>query len=167
MTPTLLNNKKSKVKEYLKINGDGIPVDPFLIAEKLGITVREAEFNSDRISGMIENNHGKVTIYIRGSDSASRKRFTLAHELGHYALHMNNDNTFVDGYEIFERSDFSNYTDRQKEKEANNFAADLLMPAERVKKMWPECLYSKELMAAKFKVSLQAMDIRLSMLGLV
>ncbi len=52
------------------------------------------------------------------------------------------------------------------EVEANNFAASFLMPADLVKKAW-EKLKDVEECAQVFNVSIEAMTIRLSKLGLV
>lgn len=158
--------KKLSLRKLQSLVGEGIPVDPLLIAEKLGIKVMEAKFKYDNISGLIQRKSGRVTIYIREADNAFRKRFTVAHELGHLVLHMDDeeDENFVDSDAIFARnSDFGFYdaTDRQKEKEANAFAAELLMPEQKVKEHFEECFYSPELMSAKFQVSTQAMEIRL------
>jgi hypothetical protein len=57
----------------------------------------------------------------------SREIFTLAHEIGHVILHMDENSSFIDNsITISEKS-----TDL-KEKEANYFAACLLMPADEV-----------------------------------
>lgn len=54
----------------------------------------------------------------------------------------------------------------QEEREANNFAASLLMPTELVTRGW-EDVGSVERLAEIFNVSVVAMSIRLSQLGLV
>ena len=60
------------------------PVDPGAIAEKLGIKVFAAGLE-DNVSGMLVKRLAMdPKIYINGSDSKSRQRFTCAHELGHY-----------------------------------------------------------------------------------
>lgn len=163
MTPTI----KSKVKEFTTYIETDIPIDPILIAKRMGIKVVEAEFNDPHISGLIKKNNEGTTIYVKKSDGALRKRFTVAHELGHLALHIRNEGQFLDSDQIFARDDgFFGYSDRLKEKQANQFAAELLMPEEKVRELWDECFNSPELMAAKFRVSLPSMKIRLSNLGL-
>ena len=73
------------------------------------------------------------TIIVNTSIPATRQRFTLAHELGHIIIPWHTG-TIVD--EIFTQGTL----DRQYsilEEEANNFAAELLMP-----EAWVESLYS-------------------------
>lgn len=160
---------KSKVKEFLNYANSDVPIDPLLIAQNMGIKIMDADFNNEHISGLIKKSGDSVTIYLKRTDVATRKRFTVAHELGHLALHMNHkdEGKFIDNDKIFARDDgFLGYSDRTKEKEANQFAAELLMPEEKVRKYWEDCFNSPELMAAKFHVSLSSMRIRLNNLGL-
>ncbi|MEO9533873.1 MAG: XRE family transcriptional regulator [Crocinitomicaceae bacterium] len=65
------------------------------------------------------SDYGYPVIVINKSFSNDRKRFTLAHELGHLILHL--DGSFI-------ISEF-----RDKELEANKFASEFLMPAEHIK----------------------------------
>ena len=59
-----------------------------------------------------------------------RKRFTIAHELGHYILHKNKN------YINCTMEDFYDWTGRKQiETEANYFASELLMPSEIVLKL--------------------------------
>jgi Zn-dependent peptidase ImmA (M78 family) len=105
-----------------------------------------------------------------------RKRFTLAHELGHFMLHIaplgsiNNFQPILDESLSFNRDDNWNY----KEMEANNFAAQLLMPVEFIKKEI-ERIHTQngnmsqeeaiEVLAETFNVSSQAMEYRLKSIG--
>jgi Zn-dependent peptidase ImmA (M78 family) len=107
-----------------------------------------------------------------------RKRFSLAHELGHYVLHHREGKVHVDKT-VFFRNDIPNKEDRRMEREANVFASELLMPENLVRKSFSsicsgEILYSQwdqdELpseMAEQFQVSLSAMVIRLRELRLI
>ncbi len=52
-----------------------------------------------------------------------RKRFTIAHEIGHYVLHPHESHDRQHG-----RKDFAIWHDTSEEAEANIFAAELLMP---------------------------------------
>ena len=67
------------------------------------------------------------TILVNESDIAVRQRFTIAHELGHFFLHMDKDaqeNKIITSF----RMDSS-----PKERQANAFAANLLMPESLVR----------------------------------
>jgi len=63
-------------------------------------------------------------IWVRSDESALRCRFTIAHEIGHHLLHS-------DGAAVLCRPadvDQVAATERAREREANRFAAELLMP---------------------------------------
>lgn len=92
----------------------------------------------------------------------AKKRFSIAHELGHLFLH------FTDNQKHYIA--FRNYLGtegKQEEIEANIFASNLLMPDEMVEKEYFELeLPAISLLAQKFKVSHQAMKIKLNNLHL-
>ena len=65
-----------------------------------------------------------VILYNSAITSAGRKRFTVAHEFGHYLLHRHQQEEFACG-----ASDIETGADRKDiEKEADDFASTLLMP---------------------------------------
>ncbi len=64
-----------------------IPVDPARIAHAMGIRVVDAYLDPD-VAGAIQKDKGKqVSIYLNYNDAATRKRFTCAHEIGHFDKH--------------------------------------------------------------------------------
>lgn len=167
-----------------------IPIDPLEIAKHLNIEVTE-KFNMDRLgySGEISWPNGNPVIWINRVDPPTRRRFTLAHELGHYFLHQNK--SFHDDIQAF----FRNNVWDGKEYEANNFAAALLMPEDKVREKLQKvkdelkaqtskfnlayiCIRAfshnginkdalVEKMANTFEVSPQAMTYRLKNLGIL
>lgn len=98
-------------------------------------------------------------IFIREGQIPTREAFTVAHELGHHILHE----------EIHFRIDNFDYIDEgvAKEQEANHFAASILMPGALVQKYKKSHGNDLETMSLIFGVSRQAMQIRLSNLGLL
>ncbi len=70
-----------------------------------------------------------IIIFTNSSSRLSREIFTLAHEIGHALLHLDTDQRFLDN-----DSTVSENTTEQKEKEANYFAACLLMPDDDVRR---------------------------------
>ena len=63
-------------------------------------------------------------IWVRRDESETRRRFTIAHEVGHHFLHS-------DGVKVLCRPadvDQADDAERAKERQANRFAAELLMP---------------------------------------
>lgn len=138
-----------------------LPVDPFEIADRLGITVKR-EWLDPNLAGFIVREHGgPVEVFVNASDGRVHQRFTLAHELGHYVKHRNEQNI---GY-VDERSELAAAGTNQAEVWCNQFAAELLMPAAIVKKYWAEGWSADEL-REKFDVSSHAIDFRLKNLGL-
>ncbi|MCA8037136.1 ImmA/IrrE family metallo-endopeptidase [Burkholderia arboris] len=159
------------------------PIDVDKIAELLGIRVVETStFHSDsaltdKTVGMIALEHdSSATVWINPAQNSypPRRRFTLAHEIGHFCMHRRNGNVhFVDNSRTMSRS--QSYWDRN-ESEANTFAADLLMPegmifdigrktivaykARHDAEMMPMETFTAQ-MASIFSVSNQAMAYRL------
>lgn len=104
------------------------PIDPEAIAEAEGVRVVYAAFNGDidkKLSGFTDSMND--TIVINRSIPANRKTFTIAHELGHHVMHRE----YLDddgAYQVFAR--FNEYAENKpdEEKEADAFAANLLVP---------------------------------------
>jgi len=144
-----------------------IPVDPVRLAHAMNIKVFNAKFSDDTISGILAKRGPTLTMLINASDSANRKRFTIAHELGHRVLDhfasLESDHTDHVG-DLF-RSDQDVSADRA-EVQANFFAAALLMPEPLVREEFQK---SREIdvLATRFAVSSESMGYRLSNLRLV
>jgi len=81
-----IEKKADQIREDLGIIS--VPVDPVLIANKLGIKVNLAAFNEDDIAGMFVKRGANRSILVRHSDVPTRLRFTIAHEIGHDQLHF-------------------------------------------------------------------------------
>ena len=158
-----------RAAEILRQHGlYSIPVDPVILANRLGIKVHNAKFSDDSLSGMIAKRGNSVTLLVNESDPPYRKRFTIAHELGHHFLHLLADGDFVDStVDLFRDEDTPPEAtgSRRAEVQANQFAAALLMPGEFVRESFAECKDLNEL-ARHFNVSESAMGFRLSRLGL-
>jgi len=147
-----------------------IPVDPVTLANREGIKVHNAKFSDDSLSGMIAKRGSEVSLLVNQSDPPYRKRFTIAHELGHHFLHLLSDGDFVDSkVDLFRdtetQADQENIEQRRPEIQANQFAAALLMPADLVRQAYEQNPKLEEL-ARQFNVSESAMGFRLSRLGL-
>jgi len=110
-----------KLSKY-RVNEPLVPV--FEIAEAEGLTVKVVKMPDtlSRVSGFLDP-HTK-TIFVNAEDVPARQRFTVAHELGHYALSHDPDK-----YPVLLRFPELNGED-DIEKEANCFAANLLVPKE-------------------------------------
>lgn len=151
------------------------PVKLLDCASFLNIDIKEMDIE-DSISGFVAINGKSVQIGVNKKHSSQRQRFTIAHEIGHFTLHAQSEQLFVDKHDnnaatyLF-RDEKSASGEYAKEREANSFAAALLMPkkliGDEILKMDRSLSLSKitESLAQKFEVSTQAMSIRLSRLG--
>jgi len=103
------------------------PIDPESLAEALGVPVVYAEFASDisgKVSGYIQ--FDPLEIVVNDAIAPRRKTFTIAHELGHFLMHQ--DYAQSEKYQVLARN--NQYPDGKpnEEKEADAFAAHLLVP---------------------------------------
>lgn len=149
---------------------DKLPIDVSKLCRKLGYSRVETDFE-DGLSGAAIIEGGKKIISVNKGQHINRKRFTIGHEICHLRHHS--DKSIHLDRNIFYRSD-SNASDDWREFEANRFAAALLMPISHIKEQIQQVAGSGyigeeeiELLASKFKVSNQAMCIRLKDLNLI
>lgn len=90
------------------------------LIEANGVLVYMWNCEHDDFDGVsLITDKGNHIIIVNRNMSNDRKRFTLAHELGHILMHQN--------------VDFIISASRDREKEANAFASELLMPAQALK----------------------------------
>jgi Zn-dependent peptidase ImmA (M78 family) len=92
-------------------------------------------------------------IVLNGPGDERRRRFTIAHEIGHFVLHPGRCRP--------ERDGVVNEAMRAEEREADSFAAELLMPEHLVRQAVQEQGADTALLADRFQVSPKAMTIRL------
>lgn len=106
------------------------------IAKALGIEVFESDFTEyPNVDGLLEykdeNNKPAPKIFLNKDRPNTRKKFTLAHEIGHYVLHKDDKVRYR-----IDELDYSNDSETIKlETEANYFAASLLVPTDKLKKI--------------------------------
>lgn len=115
------------------------------------------------LSGLVVVVADSPVIAVEKQETKERRRFTAAHELGHVLL-GHHDTFHVD----IERSDGTppEYNWRH-ERAANEFAAALLMPAPLIREDIESTVsLTPKNLAHKYCVSVQAMTIRLSVLGI-
>jgi Zn-dependent peptidase ImmA (M78 family) len=158
--------------EHLGIND--APVDLDVVARHFNLQIIFISLDDD-VSGLLITKPDRSCIAVREQDHKARQRFTMAHEIGHYCLRHQfepGQHVHVDrGYAISQRNTRSSTGTDQKEIEANQFAARLLMPTKLLQKSIRELnadhLYDIHVtkLAIKFGVSEQAMTIRLSGMG--
>lgn len=169
-----------KLRSDLEIEGIGVDLDVIIdLINKNNyvnygdqIIVKEIDLKElgkhygKNISGFIKRVGNNVYIGIESDEAPFRKRFTLAHELGHYILHpQKGDFEEIDFREKIDFTGQGKYSTDPREQEANAFAAELLMPEEQVREYF-NIYHSHEILAYIFGVSYEAMKNRLDNLGL-
>ena len=161
---------ENQAETILKNNNcSTVPVNIKGLAINLGIKLEEIDFDDD-ISGLFVIKKNQPYICYNSTQSESRIRFTIAHELGHFILHSKNTPLFIDKKKKILFRDINSSTGEVLiEREANAFAAALLMPKALIENEVDSMLANEEdtiqYLADKFSVSTQAMSFRLSNLG--
>jgi len=155
-------------EKLVRTHGLTPPVNVRELAERLEFIVREEEFEPS-LSGMYVV-HRRI-IAVNRLHSHTRRRFSIAHELGHALLHVEKveQQLFVDENAVHYRAS-TNILD-WKEIEANRFAANILMPEKAMRKIVPAAIeiYDENLLsllARQFDTSPQAFTARLAELSL-
>lgn len=133
------------------------PIDVLKIARSSGLELYYANFADKDIEGLFDRAERKISV--KEGSPVNRMNFTIAHELGHYVLHQNKPN------DIFYRNN-SLESDQKEEKEANCFAAALLMPRKFVEIFWG-AFRDVDDIAKRFCVSRAAAYYRLKNLRLI
>lgn len=153
ITQELLNN----IPQNLSVQ---IPI--VMIANNIGYKVLEFDPTEsiENVSGSVVN--ASKTIYINGDEHPYRRRYTIAHEIGHAVLHS--DRAHVIDY----RQNMINFSGgSQIEDEAHQFAMELLMPAVKFKTLWRALDSKTDEIAARFGVPIDVAEYRAGSLGLL
>jgi Zn-dependent peptidase ImmA (M78 family) len=153
------------------------PVPVKRLATLRGAVIRYQPFEEDgqHLSGMVRRlPDGSAVIGVNALHHTKRQRFTIAHELGHLLLHKD-ESIHVDKQFLVDRSRLLGKRDRvssqaedPKEIEANQFAAELLMPRAflladlRGRRIDLESGEIAQELAGRYQVSVHAMTIRLA-----
>lgn len=147
------------------------PVDVEAFAERIGAHVVFDDLDDD-VSGFLLREKNVTTIAVNQAHHPNRQRFTIAHECGHLILHAGKgDQLWIDkAYSpVFFRNAHSSSGEKLHEIQANQFAAGLLMPEELLREHVTGNLSDLDIfrLALRFKVSEQAMTLRLVALDLL
>lgn len=156
-----------------------IPVDLLKIAENNNIKVYDTNFSQlgipPNVSGAIRYKDNKFSIFLNEKESDVNKRFTLAHEIGHFFLDqkiLKSSKIHVDT--LYKNNPESSYVIEQNEaeikftseEEIDYFAGALLMDEMAIRKIF-KFETSIDALAKLFQVSNAAMTVRLNTLELI
>lgn len=170
----LYKNIDDKARKLLK-QSDALvqPVDLERVLERLKLVVKEKPLE-DEYSGFLAVK--EKTIVVNARHAPVRRRFTIAHEIGHYQLHGRgkvDTPVFIDRTVYFRKNSAAG-ADHRMEMEANVYAAGLLMPEgllDEYLDKYPNLDLEKsadiKTLAAEFEVSRPAMEYRLKNLGFI
>lgn len=155
------------------------PINVVKIAVGMGFKVFTVEFTDKNVMGAIADfkspipqfGNEKRVIAVDKNSYATRKIFTIAHEIGHFVMHCGESNDF------FERDVYNNPENDMRvqiEREADKFAACLLLPKEMFKDFVANSPYYKardkealiQDICKKYIVSPKTVKLRLEEVGM-
>ncbi len=154
------NRELRRANEILK--ADSVPVKISAIARKLGVGLFVRPF-PDALSAFLLRGEGRSVIGVNSNQPLVRQCFSAAHECGHFVLLHADESVFDYAVPATSDGEPPGY-DWQNERAANTFAAELLMPEDRLRQEAPETSLPR--LATRYKVSKEAMSFRLLNLGL-
>jgi Zn-dependent peptidase ImmA (M78 family) len=139
-----------------------VPVDSIAV-DLLGLTVDEDDALD--VSGMLVPDEHQIWLNGREArQSPGRRRFTLAHELGHWVCQYTEGRVEP---RYCRAEEIGVGVGRKLEREANMFAAHLLMPEPLVRREAAAVKLNLHALARRFEVSVPAMKVRLQQLSLL
>ena len=142
------------------------PVDNLIsVVEQHGILVTSFSTSTNDVDAFSQfmgaaDTPTYIIAYSNNKTSAARLHFDIAHELGHICLHE-----WSEDIEDISKEEF-----KQKEREANDFAAAFLLPEETFRKdaeRGPQTITYYKQLKKKWKVSIAAMIRRSEKLGII
>jgi Zn-dependent peptidase ImmA (M78 family) len=161
-SPGLLRSPEQVINYYGRM---GLDVDTSIPVEQIIDTNPELELRyvdlgiNDAYIKKIPDSRFEIGVNCK--HHKNRQRFSMAHEYGHYLLHREKIHEMPVGEQILHRNGDRNSVERQ----ANNFAADLLMPDDLVRKSVRASEGSLKKMADILGVSKESLKYRLAALG--
>ncbi|CAJ1811129.1 hypothetical protein OPFLODJI_01649 [Aeromonas hydrophila] len=160
------------VRALLNMHWDRrLPVNPMQLAQALGMQVKPMNpFNMSTqdygISGYAAIENGQPVVAYNTAEHPNRQRFTVAHEIGHHIL----GHVRADAGRCLRDvpSNYSASVNKYIESEANEFAAQLIMPEDAVRTLIErDRITTVAGLADAFSVSEAAMYYRLKNMGLI
>lgn len=165
---------ESLIEEILatyQIEQAPVPVEQIAKAKGARIFYQSLE---DNVSGFLYRDTAQAVIGVNTHHAPVRQNFTMAHELGHFLLHDQEQLHIDREFRVRLRDDVSSQGTDEAEREANFFAASLLIPkcflekdlaSEQFVDMFDDYLVTD--LARKYGVSTQALAIRMQTLGYI
>lgn len=155
-----------RLLEDARVSRPPVPVEA--LARTQGCKIAASDLKD--ISGILVRSSDTVVIGVNRKHPETRRRFTIAHELGHFLLHEGREVRFDREFRVSLRSEASSAGANVEEIEANFFAASILMPDRlltrdpRASSIELEDAAALKDLAKGYGVSIQAMTLRLARL---
>lgn len=159
-----IEEKAMELRNHWNLGLDPIE-DLVYVLEKNGIIISSMYVDSNNVDAfsqpqVIDGEERYIIVLGNDKNSATRRQFSAAHELGHIVLH----DKFLE-VDNMTREEVSNI-----EKEANEFASAFLLPRESFIediKLYSSDLGYYKMLKKKWRVSISAMIVRANRLGVI
>lgn len=171
---SLARRRARQLLEKAKVERPPIPLEQ--LAALCDAAIRYEPFEGE-LSGMAHRRKGgRGLIGVNSLHAPTRQRFTIAHEIGHLLLHDDEEVHIDEKRTLGRRDELSSQAIDPREIEANQFAAELLMPEALIKKSVNDLMEANpgisvedaiESLARDFDVSQLAMTHRLTSLKII
>lgn len=136
------------------------PVDLKFLVAKEGLQYEEVDYFPDDVDALIINHEGVITAAVNKNHHPNRRRFSLAHELGHHFLHC--DRSVLEDVSTIDTPARDDVHGKDVyESEADIFAGELLVPLPFLKTAYKADMTAKDL-ATLFEVSEHVAAIAIS-----
>lgn len=121
------------IHSHISLDNDGY-TDLEAVAQAVGIKEIKPT-SSDTYEGLLITDQAKSEGYILYNKNSPylRRRFTIAHELGHFLILTHGENAQCASHDM--KVTRTNNSNDKKEEEANRFATELLSPTKEVRKL--------------------------------
>ena len=140
-----------------------IRVDPFMIAQELGIAAFSAGLSEDIFAMIIKKPGEDPQVYVQERDSYQQQRLACAITLGRYVYRLNHGD--YNDWEYIERGNpLTRRTSDEEQEFATIFGVSMLLPRETLQELCGE--FSLSVLAERFYVTPETLYYRLNMLGL-
>lgn len=153
-----INAKAEGILSRYGVTQPPVPIKD--IVEREGVDVQFVRFQtmSSTVEGFTKFTERRI--FVNADAPVSRQTFTIAHEFGHWVLHRELFEQDAARYNVLLRTPTGGaFSPDPLEKEANAFAAAILMPSSMVRRV--KGLVGVREMARLFAVSPEAMEFRL------
>lgn len=167
LTSSEIQSYRTVEEIYARAEALGVKTFPFDVISYLkchGVRIVYEEIED--MSGCVELENSTIIVTINKYQNQTRQRFTAAHELSHIIKHFPNvkDGEFKIGETVLFRD---NETIGKVEREANELAAEILMPRNVFDSLLRDGIRNIERLAEKFNVSPAAVRYRAYKLGYI